>query len=168
MKRSYLSILTGLLLVVGMAACTNDEVAPQQEFFVSAEKDGQTWDKGGKGIYSKARGEFLVYSPDTLPYTETEVLSLRFFLPRDQSLSAVRALPAEWSVLIGGDVVSNRYQTADSTSLPSLTVTRLDTVQKIVEGRFKATLRRDKHYTQEVQLMHFTKGAFRVHYQEYP
>lgn len=174
MKFSYLSALTGLLLAAGVSACTDDEAAPQKDFFVSAQKDGQTWNKGGngvyvtgKGVFATGKGQFLVYSPDTLPYTSTEVVGLRFSLPYGQSLASARPLAAEWKLLIGGDAVSNSYET-DSTSLPSITVTRLDTVQKIVEGRFEATLRRNKHYTQEVQLMRFTKGAFRVRYQEVP
>lgn len=70
--------------------------------------------------------------------------------------------------IIGQDGIINNYQTTDSTGLPSITVTRLDTVQKIVEGRFEATLRRNKHYTKQVQLMRFTEATFRVRYRVYP
>jgi len=174
MKFSYLSVLTGLLLAAGVSACTDDEATPQEEFFVKAQKDGQAWNKGGRGVYVTDKGvnvtdegHFLIYSPDTIPYTSAEVVSLRFSLPYGQPLASARPLAAEWKVLVGGDAASNSYET-DSTSLPRITVTRLDTVQKIVEGRFEAILRRNKHWTNQVEEMRFTQGSFRVRYQEVP
>ena len=53
-------------------------------------------------------------------------------------------------------------------SLPTIKITLLDTVQKVVEGRFEAILYRDKHLTQQVEKMQFTEGSFRVRYQEVP
>ena len=174
MKRPCLLGLSGLLLAVSVTACTNNSVAPQElpasqnDFFVLANKDGQRWDKRGTSIYSKDKGEFSVFSPDTIPAARTEQLTLRFFLPKGQPLSSARPSSAKWMEFVGADVVTNEYATADSMNLPTIKITLLDTVQKVVEGRFEATLYRDKHLTQQVEKMQFTEGSFRVHYQEVP
>lgn len=112
--------------------------------------------------------EFYVFSPDTIPVTTTEVLQLSFALPKKQVLSSVQALPAEWKLLIGGDGITDSYASTDGTGLPSIQITKLDTVQRIVEGRFEAVLRRKAVYTQQTELMRFTNGSFRVRYKELP
>lgn len=89
-------------------------------------------------------------------------------LPASPQLTPVQALPASWVTLVGGDIISNRYATADTTSLPTLEITRLDTVAKVVEGRFRATLVRDKHLTAQTEVMVFTNGSFRVQYTTVP
>jgi hypothetical protein len=52
--------------------------------------------------------------------------------------------------------------------LPDLEITRLDTVAKVVEGRFQATLVRDKRWTTQTEVMRFTHGSFRVQYTTVP
>jgi hypothetical protein len=78
----------------------------------------------------------------------------------------VQALPASWAELIGYDAAGNSYETADAASLPDIEVTRLDTVAKIVEGRFNAILVREKHWTSQTENMNLTNGSFRVQYKE--
>jgi hypothetical protein len=173
MKISHLPVLTGLLLSLGITACTDEVAAPQEElaasqreFFMLASKDGQRWDMQGTGTYSKARGEFHVSGSDTTySLLPRKTLTVAFTLPYGQPLSSAQALPAQWMEVVGGDIITDMYSTAGSTSLPSIQITGLDTVQKIVEGRFKATLRRDKHYTDKVEEMRYTEGSFRVRYQ---
>lgn len=170
--------ITVLLLTGGAAACTKESAEPQEsvdsqnEFFVKAEKDGGAWTQPGTGTYVKSKREFYV-SGGGENMTYAEYLHLGFSLPSEIKLSnkliaAARPLPAEWLTLIGGDGITNSYATADAQSLPSIQITRLDTVQKIMEGRFEATLLRNKHYTQQMEFMRFTNGSFRVRYQEVP
>lgn len=63
---------------------------------------------------------------------------------------------------------TNRYVTADATGLPVLEITRLDTVAKVVEGRFQANLLREKKWTTQTETMQFTDGSFRVQYTTVP
>ncbi|UOQ69151.1 hypothetical protein [Hymenobacter volaticus] len=173
MKISSFPILTGLLVGWSVTACTDEAVTPQEEpaaspreFFVLASKDGQRWDTWGTGIYSQAKGEFYVSGSDTtFGVLIRKSLTIAFSLPKGQPLSSAQALPAQWLEVVGGDIINDRYSTAGPTSLPSIRITGLDTVQKIVEGRFEATLRRDKHFTDKAEEMRYTKGSFRVRYQ---
>lgn len=80
----------------------------------------------------------------------------------------MQARPATWVTLVGGDVAVNSYATADAASLPTLEITRLDTVAKVVEGRFNATLMRNKRCTTQTEVMRFTDGSLRVQYTTVP
>jgi hypothetical protein len=168
MKIIFPKVLACLLLVWGATGCSKDSAEPQEEFFVKAQKDEQPWEKTGEGYFTKATKEFSIYSPDTIPLSVTESFQLRFALPNKQVLSSVQALPANWIVLVGGDGVINSFISTEDTGLPAIQITKLDTVQKIVEGRFEAVLRRKASYTQQTELMKFTNGSFRVRYKELP
>ncbi|RPD49474.1 hypothetical protein DNI29_01330 [Hymenobacter sediminis] len=169
MKITFLPILLGELLAGSLAAC-NEESAKlpleQPAFFVKAQKNDTAWSATTSGTYVKSTGAFLLFGHDTLAQTPS-YLRLGFTLPKGkQQLSAVQPLPAEWDVLLGGDARIDYYSSAAAETAPKLEITRLDTVKKIVEGRFSATLRRDAQYTKQVELLRFTEGSFRVQYQE--
>lgn len=166
MKRVAVVISLGALLAGGLAAC-NEESARlpvgQPKFFVKAQKNDTAWAVLGTGTYVKSTRTFIVFGNDT---TGTpSYLRLSFTLPKSkQPLSAAQALPAEWEVLLGGDARIDHYSSVAAEATPQLEITRLDTAQKIVEGRFSTTLRRDAQYTKQVELLRFTEGSFRVKY----
>lgn len=178
MKLTFAQLIAALFLVWSAAACAKESADPQdelspKEFVVKAKRDGADWVQPSSGTYSKSRRTFNVFGADNkMPYGAEEYLRLTFTLPSgetpNQLPAAVQSLSAEWVDLVGGDVRVDSYATANLTGLPTIQITRLDTVQKIVEGRFEATLLRDKHYTQQTELMRFTQGAFRARYQEVP
>lgn len=160
MKSTLLYALGSLLLLGGATACSKEDPTP--DFYVRATKDGTPWNVPGTGSYSKTRKQFNVFGKAG-DIAKSEYLILGFSLPASPQLTPVQALPASWLELIGGDVVTNSYET-DAASLPGIEVTRLDTVAKVVEGRFNAVLVRDKHFTSQTESMRFTDGSFQVHY----
>lgn len=167
MKPLFSYIIGSLFLLGGATSCTKADAPPQPPFFVQATKDQLPWTATGTGIFSKARQQFYVFGQIGTA-TPQEMLTLGFALPASPQLTPVQALPASWVTLVGGDIISNRYATADTTSLPTLEITRLDTVAKVVEGRFRTTLVRDKHLTAQTEVMVFTNGSFRVQYTTVP
>lgn len=155
-----------LLLLGGVTACSKEDSAPQEEFFLRATKDGTPWTATGNGAFSKASKQFSVFG-QTGTAVPSEILSLVFSFPAAPQLTPVQASRANWISLVGGDVVTNSYA-ATATNLPALEITRLDTVAKVVEGRFTTTLLREKQWTSQEEFLRFTDGSFRVQYTTVP
>jgi hypothetical protein len=161
------SIFASLLLLAGATSCSKTDATPQPPFFVHATKDLTPWTATGTGAFSKTTQQFYIFGQIGEP-VPSEYLALGFSLLAPPQLAPVYARPASWVTLVGGDVVVNSYATADAASLPTLEITRLDTVAKIVEGRFQATLVRDKRWTTQTEVKRFTDGSFRVQYTTVP
>ncbi|GAB2468292.1 hypothetical protein GCM10011375_30410 [Hymenobacter qilianensis] len=144
---------------------------PQPEFYVKANKDGTAWLVPGSGVYDKAQREFYVFGAQSDGSAIQAYLRLGFTVPSEQPLVTVvqspttlSSIPATWTALLGGDVLVDGY-TADSLSGTQLLITRLDTIQKVVEGTFNTALRRDAPWSQQGEMIRFTEGSFRVRYQ---
>jgi hypothetical protein len=163
----FFSISASLLLLTGATSCTKTDATPQSAFFVQATRDLTSWTATGTGTFSKTTQQFHIFGQIGEP-VPSEYLSLGFSLPASPQLAPVQALPASWTTLVGGDVAVNSYATADAASLPTLEITRLDTVAKVIEGRFQATLVRDKRWTTQTEVMRFTDGSFKVQYTTVP
>jgi hypothetical protein len=173
MKTKVCNLLIGLFLLVSTVACTKDSATPQPEFFVKAEKDGAAWVVKGSGVYAKAQGEFYIFGQQSTGSGTEEYLRLGFSVPKElpypieQVVPAAQVIPAYWGALLGGDVLINSYTALSAVDGTRLQVTRLDTVQKIVEGTFDTTLRRDAHWSAQGETMRFSQGSFRVRYQQF-
>jgi hypothetical protein len=169
MKPLFPSLLASLLLV-GATSCSKTDATPQETYFVQAKKNLFTsWSGKGSGSFIKSKKEFYIFGLlGDAAYAES--LSLGVSLPAYPQLTPVRALQAHWTAVVGYDGVGNSYAT-EAASLPTIEITRLDTVAKVVEGRFNATLVRDKHWTSttsQPEIMNFNDGSFRVQYVTYP
>lgn len=167
MKPLFPSVIASLLLVAGATSCSKTDATPQEPFFVQAQKNLFTsWSGKSSGYFIKSKQQFHIFGLlGNAAYSES--LSLGFSLPASPQLTPVQALPARWAALVGYDGVGNSYET-DAANLPTIEITRLDTVAKVVEGRFNATLVRDKHWSSQLEKMLFTGGSFRVQYLIYP
>lgn len=130
---------------------------------MQATKDSSSWSAKGSGLFSKSQQQFYL-SGLVGDAARAESIALNFKLPTFPQLTPVQAFSASWQSLIGYDGASNSYRTADAASLSTLEITRIDTVAKVVEGRFDALLVRDKHWTSQTEVMRFTNGSFRVQY----
>ncbi|WP_139921888.1 hypothetical protein [Hymenobacter sp. DG01] len=167
MKPAFSSIIGSLLLLTAIASCTKEDSPPQPDFFVRATKDRASWTAAGSGTFSKSRKQFYVFG-QVGDAAQAEILNLSFALPAAPQLTPVQALSASWVTVVGGDVISNSYGLTDTPGVPALEITRLDTVSKVVEGRFTATLVRDKHWSAQQETVQFTDGSFRVQYTTAP
>ncbi len=165
---AFFSYATGsLFLLMLVTSCHEKDSTPKSDFVVQATKDAAPWAAPSTATYSKARKEFSVLG-QAGDAAKAEVLALGFTLPAWPQPAPVQALPASWRVLLGFDALTNSYATADATSLPQVEITRLDTVNKVVEGRFQATLLREKQWTAKPETMTLEHGTFRVKYTVVP
>lgn len=165
--RLFLSVA----LISGASACTKDAAVPAPEFFMKANKDGKAWLVPAEATYVPKRGELYLFGRQDDQTTQS-FLRLGFEVDSGKPLAAavqapatLPAIPATWVVVFGGDVLTDGYTQA-SVPAPQLHVTRLDTVQKIVEGTFEATLLRDARWSSQAEALRFTDGTFRVRYQQ--
>jgi hypothetical protein len=166
MKSLAPSLLASLLLLSGAISCSKTDVPPEETSFVQATKDSSAWSAEGSGSFIKSRKQFYLAGliGDA---ARAESLGLSFTLPAFPQITPVQAFSANWTSLIGYDGITDSY-TANAANLPILEITRLDTVTKVVEGRFNATLVRDKQWTSQTEVMRFTNGSFRVQYTTAP
>jgi hypothetical protein len=167
MKSPAPSLLASLLLLSGATSCSKTDVTPEETSFVQATKDSSSWSAEGSGSFIKSRKQFYL-SGLIGDAARAESLGLSFTLPAFPQSTPVQAFSANWTSLIGYDGITDSYGTANAASLPILEITRLDTVTKVVEGRFNATLVRDKQWTSQTEVMRFTNGSFRVQYTTVP
>jgi hypothetical protein len=162
------SYATGsLFLLLLMASCHEKDSTPTVDFVVKATKDAAPWAAPSTATYSKARKEFSILG-QAGDAAKAEILTLGFTLPAWPQPTPVQALSASWRVLLGFDALTNSYATADATSLPQVEVTRLDTVNKVVEGRFQAALLREKQWTTKPETLTLEHGTFRAKYTVMP
>lgn len=173
MKSILYRLLLGLALASGASACSKEVEEPELEFFVRANKDGKAWLVPGEATYVSKQAEFYVFGRQDNENATQAFLRLGFGVPMNKPLTSAAqtpamlvTIPATWTVAVGGDVLTNSY-TQDSLPGTHLLITRLDTVRKIVEGSFDATLRRDARWSGQEETIHFTEGSFRIRYQQY-
>ena len=95
---------------------------------------------------------------------QTQELYLGFAVTNLRTPS-VRLFSAVWTQQ-AGKAVNNQFVNMDDPAATGLQITRLDTVQKVIEGRFDATLQRSTVYSSQHELMRFTNGSFRVSYRD--
>jgi hypothetical protein len=167
MKTAFSYATSSLLLLMLVASCHEKDSTPKSDFVVQATKDATPWTAPSTATYSKARKEFSVLG-QAGDAAKAEVLALGFTLPAWPQPTPVQALPASWRVLLGFDALTNSYATADATSLPKVEITHLDTVSKVVEGRFQAILLREKQWTTKSETMTLESGVFRAKYTVLP
>ncbi|UOQ50936.1 hypothetical protein [Hymenobacter cellulosivorans] len=162
MKTTLYPLLMGLLLL-GATACEEESATPetQPEFFVKAQKAGQAWTVPGSGVYVRTTKKFHVYGNQNQANMPEAYLRLDFEAPTQGTTVAAQA---EWLELVGGDVIVDNYSTTGVAEPSSVEVTRLDTVQRVLEGRFQTTLRRDQRWSTRGELLPFSNGSFRIRY----
>jgi len=165
MNVSFFPAIGSLLLLAAVTSCGQSESAsaPQSGFTMQATKDAAPWAAPATATFSKARKEFYVLG-QAGDAAKADVLSLGFALPAWPQPAPVQAVPATWRVLLGFDALTDSYATADAAGLPQVEITRLDTASRVVEGRFRATLLREKQWTPKTETMVLKNGSFRARY----
>lgn len=170
-------LVAAILLTGSLTACEKDSTEPlPEEFYVQGQQDGQTWLEQGSGAYNKTQQTFTISAGTasaTQRYARYTSLHLPFSMPKKQFDALVKSTPTQvqslqayWLQIEDEDIVTDSFR-SDSLNLPAIEITRLDTVEKIIEGRFQATLKRDSHFTNKEELKRFEKGSFRVRYKEF-
>ena len=168
MRRVLYYFFLGSLALTSATACTKEDAEPQAESFFHVTQDGTVWEEKGTAIYDNSFASFSVLSSKATEAGQTQELYLGFIVPNLRTPIAASPISVAWRQLVGGDSETNQFSNAAVPTASTLQITRLDTVRKVIEGRFEATLLRNGRYTQQSESMHLTEGFFRLSYQDAP
>ena len=168
MRRLFSSPLFLSVVLASATACTKEEAAPPVDPFFSVTQDGKAWEPATITTYKSGNGFYLVSNQAAAAH-QTQELYLGFTV-RNLHTPSVRLFSAVWTPIwtpyAAGNTVRDQFvNTADPTA-SRLQITRLDTVQKVLEGRFEATLERSRVYAQPKEVLQLTEGSFRVSYRD--
>jgi len=151
------------VILVGAAACSNEEVAPAAAPFFQVKQDGKAWEPATTITY-RAGNAFYLVNTKAVEANQIQELYLGFMVTNLRTPS-VRLFSAVWTQQVG-KAVNNQFVNVDDPGATGLQITRLDTVQKVLEGRFDATLQRSPVYSAQQERMQLTEGSFRVSYRD--
>jgi hypothetical protein len=168
MHRIFYCSFLGSLVLASATACTKEKAEPQASSFFRVTQDGTAWEEKGTAIYDKSLASFSVLSSKAAAAGQTQTLYLGFVVPNLRTPVAASPITLEWRQLVGGDSETNQFSNVTVPTASTLQITRLDTVQKVIEGRFDATLLRNTRYTQQAEAMQLSEGSFRISYQDAP
>jgi hypothetical protein len=136
---------------------TEPDPVPTTEYFVVANKNGQSW-----SVVSEV--QFSAMAPDTLYIFgggEEGRLAIHFKFNGPGKYILGKNL-GEYYSIISDDIITDAYQLDESSKAGELTVTHYDEHEGIIEGNFSMTLTRHKHFSgNETHVMTFTKGRFK-------
>jgi hypothetical protein len=163
----HYSLLSSLILA-SATACTKEKTEPQAASSFRVTQDGTVWEEKGTAIYDKSLASFSVLSSKATEAGQTQTLYLGFVVPNLRTPVVASPITLEWRQLVGGDSETNQFSNVTVPTASTLQITRLDTVQKVIEGRFEATLLRNRRYTQQAEVMQLSEGSFRISYQDAP
>ncbi|QNE38626.1 hypothetical protein F1C16_03190 [Hymenobacter sp. NBH84] len=161
-----------------LTACEKNSIEPLpeeslSEFYVHAQQNGKNWLERGSAAYHKTQQIFSISAGTPSSTEKYTSLYLQFSMPKERFDALVKSTPAQiqnpealWLQTENEDIVTDSFR-SDSLNVPTIEIIRIDTVEKVVEGRFQATLQRDSHFTKKVELKRFEKGTFRVRYKEF-
>src|SRR4051812_5576110 len=125
-----------ILLTISLTACKKHDACPEDEFYIKGVTNSDVWkDDNSSAVYLKSQDQFYIHG-----HKAEEWLQLGFHLSDYQTDQKVDTLGAALNFLLGGDVIVNSYEVVDSVEKNQLTITRIDTLYEVIEGRFTVNL----------------------------
>jgi hypothetical protein len=163
MKKSVLLFIIAVPLFV--FSCKKGEDDTIANF--RAVKNGKEWVATSYRVYlSKTENVFSINATKRNPvHFEDEVLHFSFLVSDISPANTVSKFSASWSIVIGGDGISNRYKT-DTTADNMIQIDTIDATNRIISGTFRVKMKRDDFYTDIPEFIDFTSGQFSLKYEE--
>lgn len=157
-----------LLLFTVLLSCNNQKeiskISTESSF--TAVKNDSTWKATTTyANYSKKDSMFtLTGSKRDAKYYQDEQLQLTFNISDISKSNTITNSFSKWDFIIGGDAVADTY-TSENSSINSIRITSLDTVNKYIQGIFDLELIRTKRLSDLGEKMIFKKGNFTLKYE---
>lgn len=101
-------------------------------------------------------------------YYQEEQIRLSFTTSASKEAGGVPDFQGQFLDIVGGDAVSNSFAASSTDAGNSLTITKIDTINRVIEGNFELRLKRDPHWTKEQEYLDVKKGGFKVKYRLVP
>ena len=161
-------ILLGFILFISLISCEKDE---KKDFktdssFYAIKNDNEWISTCSWANYSKTDKKFVIVgSKRDSVYYQDEKLYFTFKTNDISKSNTVTNFYTEWNFIVGGDAISDTYL-VDSTYNNLITISLLDTTNKLISGTFIIKLTRDKFRSDLGETMLYKNGTFNLKYKE--
>ncbi len=164
MKNLFWTFAILLTVAVSAYSCKSERVVPERHSaYFKADRDNQAWESSYQSaIYFREENEFIILAQDTQPLEE--VWSLTFSARSVKASFRTSDFEITYRRFVGGDVITDEYNLDSASTGNLLEITRYDSVNRIIEGKFNATLQRNARYQSAGQQV-LRNGEFSVRYE---
>lgn len=151
-----------LIITLGFFSCKNDkekESVDPENYSFSAEKNNEKW-AGTTSIQLKSADSDTVsfFFTANHPNDEVLVINVKF---NGTGVYPLNKNQAFYYSTVGGDVIVSRYAMGAEES-GNLTITKYDTTQKLIEGTFDLSLKKQSANPENnVDILKFTNSTFK-------
>jgi hypothetical protein len=165
MKKLFLCILA----VISFTSCQK-ETLPETEHFLNAQVDNTEWLATSVSAHYSVSGKTFGVSGIRMDpkYYREEWIRLNFSPAEIDQSGNVRNFAAEFWDMVGGDVIAESFSASSAEQGNMLTISRIDPVNRILEGEFVLRLKHDSRETTAGSYLVVQKGKFRVIYTDAP
>jgi hypothetical protein len=138
-------------------------VPERHSSYFKADRDNQAWESSYQSaVYFREDDEFVVYAQYNQPQEET--VNLIFSAQSVKAGFRTSDFEINYRRFVGGDVITDEYNLDSASNGNLLEITRYDSVNRIIKGKFNATLKRNARYSSSGQMV-LQNGEFSVHYE---
>jgi hypothetical protein len=164
MKNMFWTFVDLLVVAASAYSCKSERVVPESHSsYFKADRDNQTWEASYQSaVYFSEDDRFVVYAQDKPRLEET--INLSFSGHSVKAGFRTSDFEIDYRRFVGSDVITDEYNLDSTSSSNSLEITRYDSVNRIIEGKFNATLKRNARYSSAGQMV-LQNGEFSVRYE---
>jgi hypothetical protein len=164
MKNLFWTFVALLAVAASAYSCKSERVVPESHSpYFKADKDNQAWEASYQSaVCFREDNKFVVYAQDKQRLEET--INLSFSAQSVKAGFRMSDFEIDYRRFVGGDVITDEYNLDSTSSGNLLEITRYDSVNRIIAGKFNATLKRNARYSSAGQMV-LQNGEFSVHYE---
>jgi hypothetical protein len=167
MKRSFVLLFLGLLGT--LPGCRKMETIDKDSHFIAVKGRDEWQATTVYAHYSSGSETFVVSgSQRHKKYYQDEQIRFSFKSGAIGSSGTVTSFESEFMDIVGGDGIANSFASSAGDPGNILTITGIDTVNHVLEGKFELRLKRNPHWTREAEYLEFRNGKFKVNYIQAP
>ncbi|MBN2350654.1 MAG: hypothetical protein JXJ22_17590 [Bacteroidales bacterium] len=160
-------LLAGILIYSCTKNDNEDELKNEfEEFVFTAKKNDEKWTatKGWGYFYKGSRDIVFTGAAEDSVYYQEEDLSLSVNYEDLTIGQKNRNIDASFRFVVGGDQVALSYIKTDNPDDSYIIIEKIDTVNKIIEGKFIVSLKRE--YVDDDTIIRMTNGRFNMKYED--
>ncbi len=165
MKNTIIRLFLTIPLLVGLlAGCYKKEtVEPEPEFYFLADLDHNQFKAASlEATYIKNTNRIYINAGQWDDELQLEkIVRFNFALPTvNNHVSTNFDASFEW--VVGGDALSNKFNRVPSSNTDALIISRVDTINNVIEGTLNVNLKRGSHWTTNEEFVFLKNGSFRM------
>ncbi len=162
MKHTFRAVATLLTLAALSFSCKREEAPPKHNAFFKFRKNYTDW-VAARCFAEYVQSEKRFHIGGLSDKEPNEGFYFKFSPPQGSDVSRTNDFSVTYTLVVQMDMIFDQYNLDGPNDGSWLEVTRYDTVNRIIEGKFHAILRRDTHYVSN-EKMYLEDGEFSLQY----